>query len=212
MRSFSRTRDRVNQCNIPELFDGTCKAPQFPVDTEVALVRQAMLIDVTGQPMVSPIVESIQLRRYRSIAKNDQQFAEYRLSQRALLAGESSLRRVGEEEKDFLTFHSHGLDAFESSSPEARFFEGAALQNVRFAPTHTALGCSSCHQSSGVGSFTSYSRAQFARPKDMFVMVHASTEVQENDAAVRAVKSRPVWETLVTMIGPPHDSVHGAMQ
>jgi hypothetical protein len=156
-------------------------------------------------------VESIQMRRYRGIpglravsagtsAHNDQQVAEFRLSQRALLAGSPSLRRIGEDEKDFLVFHSHGFDAFESRSHEARFFATAASQNGRLTPTHIALGCSGCHQSPGVGSFTSYSRAQFAQPKDMFVMVHASTEAQEDDAAVRAVKSQPLWKALEAIL------------
>lgn len=41
--------------------------PQFPVGTQLALVRQMMLIDAEGKLVLSPLTESVQLRVYRRI-------------------------------------------------------------------------------------------------------------------------------------------------
>jgi len=163
-----------------------------------------MLVDRAGEPVVSPIVESIQLRRYLRIPRdvNDgplfrdtQQFSEFRLSQRALLEARPSLRRIGEDENGFVTFHSHGLDAFESSSEET-----GVSQRPRFSPTTPMLICAGCHQGIGVNSFTSYSRMQFADSKDLFVMVHASDEATESQTAVSEVKAQPLWERLQVLM------------
>ena len=45
--------------------------PQFPIGTMWALVRRAMLVDEMGQLVVSPLVESIQIRVYRHVTRGD---------------------------------------------------------------------------------------------------------------------------------------------
>ena len=45
--------------------------PQFPVGTMWALVRRAVLVDEMGQLVVTPLVESIQIRVYRHVSRGD---------------------------------------------------------------------------------------------------------------------------------------------
>lgn len=47
--------------------------PQFPAGTIWALVRRAVLADENGQLVVSPLVESIQIRVYRHVTQGDAQ-------------------------------------------------------------------------------------------------------------------------------------------
>ena len=104
MRSYSRQYPPNSDCMIQP-----CFPPQFPVGTELALVRRALLIDNAGQPEVSPITESIQVRRYREIpsgARFDfhgtmQQPAEFQLTRHTLGQGVIGLRRLGEDERQF---------------------------------------------------------------------------------------------------------------
>ena len=42
--------------------------PQFPVGTMWALVRRVILADADGQPVVSPLVQSVQIRVYRALS------------------------------------------------------------------------------------------------------------------------------------------------
>src|ERR1700694_487712 len=86
MRAYSGQHPPGEDCQIRP-----CNPPQFPVGTELALVRRALLVDASGQPVISPVTESIQLRRYLKIPPGAgidydgqmQQVAEFLLSRRA---------------------------------------------------------------------------------------------------------------------------------
>lgn len=132
---------------------------QFPVGTQVALVRQMVLMSDQGEFVPSHMTESVQLRVYRAIDPdprnnyiNNERFRaqqdifEFRLDRKKLLAGENSLHAVGASEKEFPTFMTHGIDDFESQAPP---------QGV---PT---FRCQACHDDQGVQSFISHSRAHF---------------------------------------------------
>src|SRR5262249_31736711 len=98
--------------------------PQFPVGTQVALLRQMMLIDDRGAVEASPITESLQTRVYRAItarhdhnnvtidwpaARTEQDFYEIRLSRTEFLAGHAcGLRAVGQSETEFPIFQTQG--------------------------------------------------------------------------------------------------------
>jgi hypothetical protein len=66
LRSFdeplwvSAEDDRTNRVPNPKL-------PQFPVVTEVALVRRALLVDSEYRPVATALTESVQLRVYRQV-------------------------------------------------------------------------------------------------------------------------------------------------
>lgn len=199
-REFDPRRDNC-------LLEGSCEPPQFPADTETVLVRRAILVSNEGDPVLSPITETIQLRRYRSIPDrhaaferaHDPQVAEFRLSQRALLEGQQSLRRVADDEKDFPTFNTHGLDFFEPGWPEAETL-GSQSNGGRFGPSSRVLECRACHENPGVGSFTTYSRMQFEPAERQFVLLHASTDKQEEAAALRDLKAGATWKLLHAMM------------
>lgn len=179
MRAYSRQRPE-GACFPP---DPPCNPPQFPAGTELALIRRALLIDSSGHPQISPITESIQLRRYREISQEStidwggvrQRQAEFQLTRTSLQQGELPLRRVGEEEYEFPTFATHGFD-----------FEGPSL---------TLRSCHSCHQGMGVFSFTSYSRVQFEN-KHTFILVHAGKESEEHAAALTYLEGQDSWKLL----------------
>jgi hypothetical protein len=159
---------------------------QFPVGTQVALVRQMVLISNQGEFVPTHLTESVQLRVYRAIDPdprnnflNNERFRaqqdvfEVRLDRRKLLAGENSLRAVGASEKEFPTFMTHGIDDFESRTPpqDAPIFR-----------------CQACHYDAGVQSFLSQSRAHFGPLPDQPPDLLESTPEQE---AARDVKWRP---------------------
>lgn len=106
--------------------------PPFPKGTELALVRQALLIDTSHRVVPSALTESVQLR------VGDVP-AEFRLSRWQLFAGRAGgLRPVGPDEHDFKTgFGAHRWDEFEYRQ-EGRSFPSAGLQPIKQL-------CSACH-------------------------------------------------------------------
>ncbi len=131
--------------------------PQFPVGTEVALVRHINLFDSHGVLVSTPITESIQFRVYRAItsrrdqnnidvdepaALTEQNFYEIRLSQAQLLKGNSGgLHAIASAEAEFPTFQTIGRDAFEHSK-----------QDGIESPLPILQRCVACHSAPGVHS------------------------------------------------------------
>jgi hypothetical protein len=130
-------------------------APQFPVGTEVALVRQLTLFDNQGRMVNSPITESLQIRVYReirsserpsalhqSVERSGQDFYEIELSRPLLFAGKAGgLRAVRRDEEQFPTFGSFGPDT------------GPPEQYVTLDRLGPVLNrCTMCHQGPGIYS------------------------------------------------------------
>ena len=91
--------------------------PQFPRGTQVALVRQSILINNEGELIVSPITESVQIRVYRLInssqtfASDGQNFYEFTLRRAKLFDKRSgSLLPLNRDEVAISTFMTHGND------------------------------------------------------------------------------------------------------
>jgi hypothetical protein len=141
--------------------------PQFPVGTEVALVRQLTLFDDQGKLVSSPITESVQIRVYREIGKNHvglpsdideairwsgQDFYDIELSRAQWFAGKAGgLRALGPDERDFGKFNFHGPD-------EGRPGHYATLK--QYVPM--LKQCTFCHQGTGLSSLNS--RANLIKP------------------------------------------------
>ena len=131
--------------------------PQFPIGTRMALVRQMVLSDASGHPIATHLTESVQVRVYRAIhfdlggtGAHSQDFFEFTLSRERLLSGQAGgLRAIGQGEKEFAFFLSHGIDPFEEEEAPERF-AGTGLRS-----------CSACHEAAGMHSFLSYSRERF---------------------------------------------------
>ena len=184
MRDYSRERPETDDCT-----SHACNPPQFPVGSTLALVRRALLISTKGQPTISPITESVQLRRYLGIPPHFtidyngamQQVAEFQFTRRSLAQGRIELRRVGEDEPDFPVFDTQGID----------FFEDRSIQGG----SRTLCGCHGCHQGVGAISFTSYSRVHFEH-KVFFILMRATTEAQEASVATMYLQGRDSWKLL----------------
>jgi hypothetical protein len=127
--------------------------PQFPTNTEWALVRRMCVIDTEGRIQPTPVTESIQLRHYSEIkgmsrSPDAQKLFEYELDQ----GQNGALRAIGSDEKDFLFVHFMGLgiDLFEEETSEN---DSAALQDVELKT------CINCHSPRGIYSVSSYTRS-----------------------------------------------------
>jgi hypothetical protein len=144
LRSFTPILDDKQQLN-PDL-------PQFPTNTEWALVRRMCVIDTEGRIQPTPVTESIRIRDYSEIkgmsrSSDAQLLFEYELNQRQ----NGALRAIGHDEKDFSFVHfmGQGIDLFEEKSED----DSAALQNVELKT------CIECHSPRGIFSVSSYTRS-----------------------------------------------------
>jgi len=142
--------------------------PQFPVGTQLALIRQQILIDDEGRLVPSRLTESVQIRVYREIsgvadpyvinaaraARHTQATHKFVLSRSGLFAGVTGgLRPVSPEEKEFAVFMARGIDWFEQLTQEG------GPERVR----EDVLGsCIVCHAAPGVHSMLSYTRGRFS--------------------------------------------------
>jgi hypothetical protein len=130
---------------------------KLPTGAEFALVRRMILPDVHGNLVLTPVMESVQIRHYRESApdgspmnSSDHEFArrsqsilEFKLDRVALFSGEySGLRSVNSADQGFILFMSHGFDAFEDLEPVEKF------------PPVLSF-CAMCHSSPGVQSVLS---------------------------------------------------------
>jgi hypothetical protein len=137
--------------------------PQFPVGTQVALVRQAITIDSEGKLVPTALTEDVQLRMYHAItpgerymnyingpSSHDQDFFEFQMSRPELFARRSGgLVAVRPGETAYATFSTHGMDPFE----DHRFGDRPGIVLDR---------CRGCHSDSGIHSVQS--RVQWMKP------------------------------------------------
>ena len=140
--------------------------PEFPTNTEWAIVRRMFAIDTDGNIQPMRMIESIQLRRYFAFTPptmlmitNDngsfvpinvppQDLYEFQMNRRQ----NGALREVAKAEKDFLFVHFMGLgiDPFEWKSnepqvPDSSTFKGTVLES-----------CRTCHAGPGIYSVNIY--------------------------------------------------------
>ncbi len=162
--------------------------PQFSVGTQVALVRQAIIIDNEGKLVPTALTESLQLRVCHAItsgtqyinyingpSSHDQDFFEFRMSRTELFAPRNGgLVAVHPGETEYATFSTHGMDAFESTTSLER--QSVVLER-----------CRGCHSDSGIHSVQS--RVQWMKRSQ-------GTHEQANDES----NGDPIaWETDVTL-------------
>jgi hypothetical protein len=181
------------QRRVPVLNPGL---PQFPVGTQVALVRRAMLVEADGKPSPTRLIESIQLRAYLHIPgkgeprrPGDQSFHEFVLTRRGLFEHPSQgLRAIGRDEEDmlFVNLASHGIDWIER--PPNRPDEVRRLTHPVFA------SCFHCHSGAGIHSLNSFTRFMGTRT-DRPTMYHTVAAAQET-YAVRLKRERYDWGLL----------------
>ncbi|OWK46684.1 hypothetical protein FRUB_00383 [Fimbriiglobus ruber] len=139
--------------------------PQFPAGTQVALVRQMLLIDRDGQITATRVTESVQFRAFRSIPKRnpdtgrdrespaEQDFYEFTRNRAQLFAGKTGgLRPLGPNDKDFHTqLQVHTYDEFETADNDL-------IERLRAPVTQSCLGC---HDRPGIYSVRTYTEGGF---------------------------------------------------
>jgi hypothetical protein len=160
--------------------------PQFPVGTEVALVRQMIALDTVGKLVPTRLTESVQIRVYHAItpgtkymnyingpSSHDQDFFEFQMRRQQLFAGQGGgLVAMAPNQTEFATFNTHGFDPFEETSPLRE--QSVVLQR-----------CPGCHSDSGIHSVQS--RVQWMQRRSN----HEEPKLDPNTDPV-------VWETSVT--------------
>ncbi len=137
---------------------GESQPPQFPVGTQVALVRRMMVYDTEGRLTPTRLTETVQLRVYRAVrpgerravqqAAEDQDFFEFEMNRARLFAGQAGgLQPIARDQRRLMTFgvsqHMVNKDPFRSSSPEA------------LAGSSVFHSCPICHAGNGINSVLS---------------------------------------------------------
>jgi hypothetical protein len=133
-------------------------APQFPVGAKVALLRRMILIDSEGEPVCSPIVQSLQVRTFLKIGTHefsralDTQTQEFVLDADGYCAGRSNaMHPIG-----LLEYIPMGLFERPILSPFEDYHLGPPPPAFRL--THPRLQeCYICHGSPGISSMRSFS-------------------------------------------------------
>jgi hypothetical protein len=152
---------KPNETPRRDLLELNPNLPQFPAGTQVALVRQMVLLTDGAEPAAAPVTESVQLRVYRRVrppdkgfggeaeARQEQSFFEFDLRRSDLFAGKAGgLRPVRADERAYvaLQFLTGGADPFEEPE-EGHRFEMPVLTT-----------CISCHAEGGIHSVNSFTR------------------------------------------------------
>ncbi len=132
--------------------------PQFPVATQVALVRRMLVFDKDGVLIPTRLTETVQFRVYRAVrpgerravqeAAEDQDFFEFEMNRARLFAGQAGgLQPIARDQRRLMTFgvsqQMVSKDPFRSPSPEA--LTGSSVFH----------SCPICHAGNGIDSVLS---------------------------------------------------------
>jgi hypothetical protein len=151
--------------------------------SEVALVRQMLLIDSEGNLTLSPLIETVQIRHFGPA----QSFYEFELDRTRLFDGiGGGLVRNNDL---FMLFMGHG-DVFEIPDiPDLR----TAIPGI----------CRACHfhdpsnpTSDNTRSIISYSRQPFALPDNIQPILFATTWMDEAQTVIEWKLNQETWQSL----------------
>jgi hypothetical protein len=149
----------------------------LPIGTEMVLVRQMLLVDDKGNMILSPIVESVQIRHFSATQVYDYAF---RLNRPLLFSGSSGGFLVSDG--DFLLFRSHGIDLF-------------LLDNVEKAQFPEL--CIACHgEDNDIQSILSYSRSRFSLPDQTQPVLLPITLESESQTIIEWKHKHQTWQLL----------------
>lgn len=124
--------------------------PQFPEGTRFALVRRMFVIDDHLQPLISPIIQKVQLREYHQVSANTpRDLAEFQATQ--------SVREWVMRRADLLSPRPAGLVAVGADEHEFQRTEGRAKDDKGSLAGPVVLStCPRCHAGRGIFSVNSY--------------------------------------------------------
>ena len=159
--------------------------PVTMVGSEVALVRRMFLVDDQGGIILSPLVETIQIRHFSPV----QSFYEFELDRARLFDGIGG--GVIPNHDLFMLFMSHG-DVFEHAMPESR----ASIPQI----------CKACHfedsfvlNSGDTKTIISYSRQPFPLPDKQQPVLSATTLSKEAQTVIEWKRKHLTWKSLEAM-------------
>ncbi len=141
--------------------------PQFPTNSQWALVRCMRVIDTDGKIRMTHVVESIQLRTYLGLGEpeyvdvtnvdgtvSSQAVPTQRFNEFQMTRPSAKMISLGQNEEAFIKIpFSNGLDPFEFSR-----FEGERSSNVTNHPPIALQTCFQCHSARGIYSVNSFTR------------------------------------------------------
>jgi len=171
--------------------------PQFPAGTELALLRKLLLPDAQGNLIVTPVIESVQIRHYRKVLQDDsnadelshsQTVVELKLDRGGLFSREhSGLRAVTPEERAFSILMVQE-DAFER--------KGLSEHIGRELPLRTLSTCTTeCHIRPGTESMMSLS----FREKQVNPHLAESTPLREAAKVIAWKQTEEDWKLLLQL-------------
>lgn len=158
-------------------------APILSIRSDVALVRRMLLIDNQGKLIISPLVETLQIRHFNP----EQHFHEFELSRMDLLGGLAfslALKR-----NTFMLFMSHGDVFVNPDIPELE----VTIPQI----------CTGCHfedppfpKSGNIKSIISYSRQPFALPDNQKPTLFPTTLADEARTVITWKQNHETWKAL----------------
>lgn len=153
--------------------------PLTAIDLEVALVRRMLLIDDRGELVLSPLVETVQIRHFSP----GQSFYEFELD-RVQLFDDFTGGLVPNDEL-FMLFMGHG-DVFKHSLPKLQ----ASIPEI----------CKACHSADRpvIQTIISYSRHPFSLPDNSRPVLSATTVENESRAVVEWKQDHETWRSLAS--------------
>jgi hypothetical protein len=168
--------------------------PQFPVNTEFALVRKMVLPDRRHNLLLTPVTESVQIRHYRDIPpatvrdpaqlRRSQRVLEIKLDRARLFeGGHSGLLGVGLEDREFPVFMTHGVDPFEQN-------------HLAGIPTASLAACTDCHLGPGIQSMLSFSSRSLAGQNPFLAETTPADEAQK---VITWKRTQRNWERLIQL-------------
>jgi hypothetical protein len=158
------------------------KLPEVPAGTQVALLRQTLLIDNTGRIRPTHVTENLQMRVHQDLDKPH--LYELTLQRRDLFAGRNGgLRPVGPDDTIYFSFGAFvHQDFFETKKP---------------AQPPKALNCRGCHNAIGGGAIESLGILRAAES----VELRASKITEEARHIINWTEKSYTWGLIQGMWG-----------
>jgi hypothetical protein len=153
------------------------ETPQFPPGTMWALARRAVLADTKGIPVVSPLVESVQIRVYRTL--DAQTFFEWE-TRHSLLLGNGGFHLTQPVDQLYSLFFQVGE---------------RHLRPDRSVPEASQLTCFMCHHESGIHSVNSR-HLGFEKSGDRPPEFHAANRARLGEVTAKRSAVSPGWKML----------------
>ena len=160
--------------------------PQFPANTEFALVRRLVLPAVDGNLMSTPITESVQIRHY-SDSRSPADVSEIKLDRAMLFnSGSSGFREVTLNDREFPVFMTHEEDPFEQD----QFAAGLPV---------ASLSCNGCHNHLGYSGIASVMSFSFQYPASQNPRLAETTPSNEAEKVITWKRMQLNWKWLINL-------------